>query len=382
MYLKSIQLENYRNHSSTIVECSRGINFLLGNNGEGKTNIIEAISTLCLTKSFFGVSDSIVLKTGEKKFRIVGKIISDCEIDYMISIDFEQETRRKNVLVNKTLVEKASLLIGQFPVIILTPEQNAITFGAPTDRRRFIDFVIAQSSRAYLENLIDYRRILKQRNKILTNKLIRNIENLEEIEIWNESLINIGASIIKKRIEFIKEFQDIIVCMHKMLSGSDEIIEVLYEPSCKIYAESEDEIKRIFKEEIVNNKKIEYKIGHTIVGPHRDEIIFKINGLHAKNYASQGQHKTLLVSLKLAEFYYIKEKCKETPILLLDDVLSELDLKRGQRLLEATSELGQIFITTTDERAIDRIPVTSATPKKFYVKKGSIDRIENAICSN
>ena len=378
MNLQRIVLDNFRNHSSTLIDCSPGVNLFLGNNGEGKTNILEGISYFCLAKSFYAVSDSIVVKIGEPGFTATSKILSDSKVEYEIQVVFDRELNQKTVTVNKTRIDKASSLIGQFPVVILSPEQSTITFGSPADRRRFIDFVMSQSSRIYLENLIDYRRILKQRNKILSEMQTTRNENREAVEPWNDSLISVGSSIMKKRKEFIEDFKGIMVDAYARLSGMSERPEIEYSPSFEYVENSENVIEASFKNALQNQFSDERRIGYTLMGPHRDEFIFQINRLHAKNFASQGQHKTFLVALKLAEFFYLKNRCNETPILLLDDVLSELDEYRCRRLLEAVANTGQVFITSTNEHALDGLSVVSANPRKFFVKQGRIERVEDS----
>ncbi len=378
MNLQRIVLDNFRNHSSTLIECSPGVNLFLGNNGEGKTNILEGISYFCLAKSFYAASDSVVMKIGGSGFTATGKILSDSGVEYEIQVEFERELNQKTITVNKARIDKASSLIGWFPVVILSPEQSTITFGSPSDRRRFIDFVVSQSSRIYLESLMDYRRILKQRNKILSEIQITRSENGDAIEPWNDSLIRVGSSIMKKREEFIEDFRGIMVNAYARLSGMNEQPKIDYSPSFEYAENNEDVIETLFRKALQNQFSDERRIGYTLVGPHRDEFIFQINGLHTKNFASQGQHKTFLVALKLAEFFYLKNRCSETPILLLDDVLSELDEYRCRRLLEVASNIGQVFITSTNEHALDGLSVVSANPRKFFVKQGRIERVEDA----
>jgi DNA replication and repair protein RecF len=380
--LKNVQLENFRNHSSTMINCSQGVNVFLGNNGEGKTNILEGMSFLCLSKSIFNASDSIVTKNGEKYFTVSGGILSDGGVEYEARVGYEKEQNFKTVTINKARLEKLSLLIGQFPIVVLSPEQSSITLGSPIDRRRFVDFVISQSSKTYLENLIDYRKILKQRNKILTDLVSNRKENGNEIESWNENLVKVGSAIMQKRMEFVELFKGIMVKSYSQLAGKDEQPGISYEPSFQVISKEIEGIKSLFLKAIDEQWTLERRIGYSLVGPHKDEFVFQINSLNARSYASQGQHKTLLIALKLAEFYYLKEQCKETPVLLLDDVLSELDRDRSQRLLEVVADLGQIFITSADERTLDWLPVASALPRKFYIKQGKIERVEDAIFKN
>jgi DNA replication and repair protein RecF len=375
--LQRLVLESFRNHEQTIVDCSSGVNLFLGDNGEGKTNILEGISYLCLSKSFYAVNDTVVMNVNRKGFTASGIFLSDGKIFYEVRVMFNKLQNQKLITVNKEKVDKASSLIGRFPVVILSPEHSSITIGSPSDRRRFVDFVVSQSNRAYLECLIDYRRILKQRNKILSEMLFSRKENDAAIQPWNEQLVRVGAVLIKKRIEFIEDFQSLVIDSYAKLTETAEQPGITYLSSFACTLGGSEAIEAIFYQELQDHYQEECRIGYSLIGPHRDEFIFQINNLDARSFASQGQHKTLLVALKLAEFFYLKERCNETPILLLDDVLSEMDGHRSQRLLEATAELGQVFITSTDERALNWMPVVSSNPRKFFIKQGNIDRVEN-----
>jgi DNA replication and repair protein RecF len=360
-----------------LIHCSPGVNLFLGNNGEGKTNVLEGILYLCISKSFFVANDAVVVKIGQPGFSASGKIVSDGGIEYEIKIEVEREKNLKTITLNKARIEKASSLIGQFPVVILSTEQSSVTFGTPGDRRRFVDIVISQSSRTYLENLIEYRRILKQRNRALLEMQMRYNGKEDVIEPWNDSLAKVGSCIIRKRMEFINDFESIMLNSYAQLTNSDEKPTIIYTPSFEWKGDDVEAIRSAFAQALQDQFSNEMRVGCSLVGPQRDNIIFKINDLDIKNYASQGQHKTYLVSLKLAEFYYLKDRCNETPILLLDDVLNELDSRRAQRLLEKIAELGQIFITSTDDHVLDLETIVKASPRKFFIKEGRIESVED-----
>jgi DNA replication and repair protein RecF len=377
--LQKLVLEKFRNHEHTIVDCSSGLNLFLGDNGEGKTNILEGISYLCLSKSFYAANDTVVMNVRNNGFVVTGGFLSDSNICYEARVTFDKLQNLKLITVNKTKIDKASSLLGQFPVVILSPEQSSITTGSPSDRRRFVDLVISQSSRTYLECLIEYRKILKQRNKILSDMLFSHKDNNTALESWNENLVRTGSVLIQKRMEFAVDFQGLVINSYETLAGSAEKPELSYLPSFEINAHERETIEKFFLQALNNRYQEERRIGYSLVGPHRDEYTLKINNLDARNYASQGQHKTFLIALKLAEFFYLKERCSETPILLLDDVLSEMDGRRSQRLLETVAGLGQVLITSTDERTLNWEPVRIARPRKFFVKQGTVDRVEDAV---
>jgi DNA replication and repair protein RecF len=178
-------------------------------------------------------------------------------------------------------------------------------------------------------------------------------------------------------MEFLDDFRPLVTRSFQALTGTAEEPWLLYVPSFDCTDGGKDMIEARYQQALLDQQQEEYRIGHSLVGPHRDEVVFQINKLDVRNFASQGQHKTFLIALKLAEFFYLKEQCNETPMLLLDDVLSEMDGRRSQRLLETTATLGQVFITSTDERAINWAQVISSDPKKFYIRQGNIDRVES-----
>jgi DNA replication and repair protein RecF len=295
---------------------------------------------------------------------------------------FDKLQNQKSITVNKAKIDKASSLIGQFPVVVLSPEQSSITMGSPSDRRRFVDLVISQSSRVYLDNLIDYRRILKQRNRILSEMQFSQKEQENALQPWNEQLVRVGTILMRKRLEFITDFQDRVMASYTMLTGTAEQPGITYVPSVEGVAERREQIESIFQQALQECFREECRIGYSLRGPHRDEFVFQINKLDARSFASQGQHKTFLIALKLAECFYLKDRCNETPVLLLDDVLSEMDSRRSQRLLESTAGLGQVFMTSTDERALNWKPVAASQPRKFFIKQGAVDRVESVAFDN
>ena len=193
--------------------------------------MLEGISYLCLSKSFYAANDTVVMNVEKNGFAVTGSFLSDGNIFYETKVTFDKQQNQKIITVNKAKIDKASSLLGMFPVVILSPEQSSITIGSPSDRRRFVDFVVSQSSRTYLESLIDYRRILKQRNKILSDMQFSHKENNTAIEPWNENLVQIGTVLIKKRMEFIEDFQSLVIRSYATLAGTAEQPGISYVPS-------------------------------------------------------------------------------------------------------------------------------------------------------
>lgn len=375
MNVRHLLLTGFRNHEHTEIECAPGINLFLGNNGEGKTNTLEALSYLCLTKSFFGSNDTTVLQTGKNSFEVGGTLRSDAGTDYRVRALFDQQEGKKEFLINTSPVERFSGVIGLFPVVILSPESAAITGGAPAERRKFLDFVISQSSKRYLEDLLEYRRILRQRNKILLDAKIGRSDPSRLLEPWNEELIDRGAKISLKRKTFAREFSPHVVEVYEALAGTGESPTMRYHPSVPVdESGTETETKERFRKQLEQTRADERRSGTTMAGPHRDDIEFTVNNMTLKHFASQGQHKTVQISLKIAEYRYLREYCRETPILLLDDVFSELDHDRAGRLLNTLKQMGQVFISATgDEMARDRL-TWEANNRRFFVQQGAVQR--------
>jgi DNA replication and repair protein RecF len=371
MRLTTVRLENFRNHGETHLFLADGVNVFLGENGEGKTNILEAISYLCLTRSFFAGTDRIALQLGREQFSVSGTFLSDNELEFTVRVLYNATENRKRVWVNKKEPKTFSEVLGQFPVVALSPESGAITHGAPGERRKFIDIVIAQANKSYLEHLIEYRRCLKQRNKILHDAKIARRDPSEALEPWDISLVDHGTQIIIRRATFLQEFQQYVADAFQRLTKKQETPAMNYLGSVPANETSSREvIRETFLAQLHNRAAEERLAATTLTGPHRDDIALTINGIELRAFASQGQHKTFLVALKMAEFFYLKDRCRETPILLLDDILSELDEHRTQSVLNLTSQLGQTFITSTSERFFPEFTWGSST-RKFLVRRGT-----------
>lgn len=372
MRLTSLRLINFRNHDETLLLPADRLNVLLGENGEGKTNVLEAISYLCLTKSFFAGSDRVALQLGKEQFVVEGSLLSDKEIEHSARVVYSGTENRKRIWVNKTEPETFSDVMGQFPVVVLSPESYAMTHGAPAERRKFLDLVIAQASKMYLGHLIEYRRCLKQRNRILFDAKVTRQNPAEVLEPWDMALAEHGAQIVVRRLGFLQVFHAYVTEAFQKLTGEQEIPAMRYEGSITVEpGTTAEEIQEQFLSQLNARQTEERQLATTMVGPHRDEIEFSINGLNLRTFASQGQHKTFIVALKVAEFFYLKDRCHETPILLLDDILSEFDEHRTKRVLDLTQQLGQTFITSTSEQFFSGHKWNEGG-KKFYVRKGTV----------
>jgi DNA replication and repair protein RecF len=350
MRLTSLDVSNFRSHEKATLTFQDGINILYGRNGTGKTNLLEAIHYLCLTRSFLGNTDETSLKFGTTHFEITGNFQQDFGLENQVRIYYAKEDG-KNVFVDKVPLESFSKIVGRFPVVSLSPYDIALTQGTPSDRRKFLDTTISQASKLYLEDLVDYKRVLTQRNKLLY-EIKNNHKRLHaELEIWDETFVNISSSIVARRIAFAREFNLFINTAYTLFTSFTEQPESFYEPEgFDATTEDKSEIKSILAEKLVQIKSEELRRGTTLIGPHRDDVAFKLNGYDLKKYASQGQHKTFVVALKLAQFFYLRELLGERPIFLLDDVFSELDSFRVENLMLILNPLCQSFISTTEKK--------------------------------
>ena len=373
-----MRLKHFRNHTDTVLNFGEGINALLGRNGQGKTNVLEAISYLSLTKSFYAISDATVLQVGSTMFEVEGDITTDNNLDYTVRVAYTHHGE-KVFTINGTKPDTLASVIGRFPIVILSPENSAITSGSPAERRNFLDLLLSQVSRTYLEDLLEFRRALKQRNKLLADAKAETFSRADLIEPWTASVIEHGARIIRQRAAFVRAFSPRVQHAYRQLVARSfdmpegEVPELRY---CSIEgaatAQSLQEIVRSLEEEFARRFAEERKRGTTLVGPHRDDVQLLLNGLSMQQFASQGQHKTMLVALKVAEFFYLLDRRSERPMMLLDDVFSELDEDRARRLLDTVRTLGQTFITTTDEGVFRGVIPWDGTHRRFTVEAGTV----------
>lgn len=373
MLIQSLAIENFRNHARAILKFGDRMNAILGDNGEGKTNIIEAISYLCLTRSFYAATDSVALQQGKERFLLRGEFTGDGGTTWAVDVEYDRTALKKTVSVNGIVEDSLSSVIGKFPAVILSPEQNGITFGGPAERRRFLDVVISQSSKVYLEELLEYRRVLRQRNKLLAEAKLQRRVPSKELVVWDDGLVKRGVKIMIRRRDFLESILPAVKENYGQLAANREKPSISYVPSFQIEDWTDaPSLEKLFRKALEQTKESERKTVSTMVGPHRDDIDLRVDGLELKYFASQGQHKTFLIALKLAEFGYLKEIRQETPLFLLDDVFSELDEHRGQHVVGLVSNASQTFVTTTDERLFERNIPWNGANRKFLVRQGAV----------
>jgi len=366
MIIQRLELKNFRNYKQLKLDFSPACNIIFGQNAQGKTNILEAIFYLCFSRSFRTSKDQEVIQFNQEFAHIHGWFLLDIQTKQEVTFHFSKK-EGKSISIEQKRLSRYSELIGKFPVVILSPEDYKITSGGPFERRHVVDMFLSQVNPIYLKALQKYNRVLKQRNRILTEYRGRTSFNEKLLEPWNESLIESGSYLIKFRQTFIAEFNPVLHNIYNKLRFASESINFSYRSSIPFIDEREIEARFL---KTMNHKYLtERKRGLTIIGPHRDDYVIEIDNKDLRVYGSRGQHKSALVAFKLAEFFYLQQKRNEIPILLLDDLFSDLDQQREERILEMIQDIGQIFITTT--RKVGNINST-LNLKEFLIENGSV----------
>jgi DNA replication and repair protein RecF len=343
MVLSSLYLKNIRKHTDTHIEFADNLNYIVGGNGVGKTTILEAIYYLCTTKSCLTSSDAEVVKIGETGFNIRGNFIS--RNNESVQVNYSATDNKKVFMLSNKLAHKFSEVIGKFPVVMLSPSDHSITQGYPAERRKFVDSVISQASRTYLNLLLEYNRTLKQKSNLLFRIKENNNKDENELDAWNERLVQTGTEIIDHRKKFVEEFSLYITESYQKILSKKEVPGIIY---YFLEGNSQDNTKDVFYSLLEQRKAEEIRRAQNLVGPHKDDFIFNINELNLKSYGSQGQHKTFQTVLRFAEYFYLNDKTGSSPIFLLDDVFGELDAERAAAISNYLSSVGQAFITITD----------------------------------
>jgi len=344
MYLSSLKLINFRLHKDSTIQFSEGLNYIVGGNGQGKTTILEAIYYISTTKSFTSNSDAEVVSFDEDYFEIHGNIFD--LIQNAMIVRYSKSENRKHYSLNGKLISSPQEIVGRFPVVFLSPSDSKITEEAPQERRKFVDSVISQLSKTYFENLLEYKKILKQRSSLLLKfKESFSPDLYNELDVWNERLVKVGSKLIQSRKRFVFEFNDYVKEIYsKILNGNEE-------PSIEYQTlnhNSDEELESVFYSELEKQRENELRRSANLVGPHKDDFKFYINKISLRDFGSQGQHKTFQVALRFAEYFYLKNKLGKNPFFLLDDVFGHLDRERSQKISEHLGEIGQAFITLTD----------------------------------
>ncbi|MBR6381600.1 MAG: DNA replication/repair protein RecF [Lachnospiraceae bacterium] len=364
MVIRSLELTDYRNYPSLQIEFDEGTNILYGENAQGKTNILEAIYLCATTKTHKGSKDSEVIRFGASEGHIRSYVYGD---GVTTKIDMHLRSGKSKVIaIDEKRIKKASDLLGLCKVVFFSPEDLNIIKSGPNYRRKFVDMELSQLDSFYLYNLINYHKIVDQRNKLLKD-LAFQPHLVETLSIWDDQLVGYGKKLIERRRQFATQMGEILGPIHEKLSGGKEHLSAVYEP---------DTTEEDFAEQLLHARERDKKNKTTSVGPHKDDFSFLIGDVDVRRFGSQGQQRTAALSLKLAEIELMKKlsDSDDPPILLLDDVLSELDGNRQRFLLESIGEI-QTFITCTglEDFVNDRFEMN----RVFEVHAGSVTQKSN-----
>jgi DNA replication and repair protein RecF len=357
MRLHRLKLKNYRNYEELNIEFDSKIHFFIGDNAQGKTNLLESIYMLALTKSHRTNKDRELIYWG-KEFASIHCDLTLFNRDTQLEVNIFPHG--KKVLINRIDQRKISNYLGKLKVVLFAPEDLQLIKGSPNQRRKFMDRALGQIRPKYINQLSQYQKVLLQRNQLLKDSF-KNSSLRNTIDIWDCQLLEYGSSVIDIRQQFIQEIGKLAQRIHFEITEGIEQLNLYYDANCLVTN---------FREKIEKSRERDFQTGTTNVGPHRDELQFTINDIDAKIFGSQGQQRTVALSLKLAELEYMKMQIGDMPILLLDDVLSELDIRRQKQLLDSINDSVQTFVTTTDVSGIKHEILKQSD--FFYIKQGNI----------
>lgn len=358
MIIKSLELADYRNYDSLSIQFDQGVNILYGDNAQGKTNVLEAVYLAATTKSHRGSKDKEIINFDKEEAHIrmyVEKDQAETRIDMHL-----RKAGTKGIAIDGQKIRKAADLLGLCNVVFFSPEDLGIIKNGPSERRRFVDMELCQLDSGYLHSLNSYNKIINQRNKLLKD-MYMSPGLADTLSVWDKQLVRYGSEIIERRKRFTEQLNQIIINIHSSLSGGKEKLQILYEPE----VEAAD-----FEKKMNLNRERDIRMKTSSVGPHRDDFIFLIDGVDARKFGSQGQQRTAALSLKLSEIELVKSIAHDNPVLLLDDVLSELDSARQQLLCNSIGDI-QTIITCTglDDFIHNRFQID----RIFNVKEGKIE---------
>ncbi|MGY5354242.1 DNA replication/repair protein RecF [Wenyingzhuangia sp. IMCC45467] len=358
MHLQKLSLVNYKNISSELFDFDAKINCFIGNNGVGKTNVLDAIYYLSYTKSYFNAVATQNIKHGEEFFIIEGDYLLENERLEKIVCSLKKGTK-KVVKRNGKSYDKFSDHIGNFPLVIISPSDRDLIIEGSETRRKFMDGVISQQDRTYLQNLVNYNKVLTQRNALLKYFAANRTFDALNLSVYNDQLNELSQYIYHKRVWFLKEFAPIFNECYQEISNSKEEVSLIYKTQLE-----DAPLLELFEQNLGKDRMLQY----TSVGIHKDDLQFELNGYPIKKFGSQGQQKSYLIALKLAQFEFMKQITGKKPILLFDDVFDKLDENRVTQVINLVNkdQFGQIFITDTHGDRTENVVKRTNQPYKIF----------------
>lgn len=344
---------------------------MVGPNGAGKTNLLEAIGYLCLGKSFLTSSDQHAVQRGCGHFAVEGVFAAEGRPDLLLRLVFVPG-EGKRAFVNGAPLDRLAGLIGRVPIVILSPADYDLTAGGPSERRRFLDTVLSQSYPVYLDDLVKYRRALRQRNALLQDLRRGRSGSVTALDAWDEEIAVLGGRLMERRVGFLEGFVSSVEEAYRLLGSPGGQPGLKYAPSA---GSEEGSSAESLRHALGRSRRRSIELGRTLVGPHLDEVVFQIDGFDLRPYASQGQHRTFALAVRIAEALFFREHMDESPILLLDDVFGPLDPDRTDVVLRllASQELGQSFVTAARrEPFVGVVPFEDDDHTLFHVEQGAV----------
>lgn len=358
MILRTLHLRSFRAHIETDIALGPSVNLLYGPNGVGKTNVLEAIHYLCLTKSFTASRDRYAVRKGAPYFEIEGTFDGVRERPMDVRLAYVPG-EGKNVFVNDAELDRLADIVGLLPVVIFSPEDYDLTAGGPDERRRFVNNILSQARPVYMEDLMKYRRARRQRNEVLRGYKKRpDPPPTQLLEPWTEELLEIGSRVIHRRHQFLTDFDEYLTEAYNQIESVAERPSIEYDTVDDLPSDATiDDVTDAFRSALERKKQQEHDRGTTLVGPQRDELVFRLDDLEVRRYGSQGQHRTFAMALKLGQFFYLDDRSDTQPLLLLDDAFGKLDARRTEVFLDLlrSDAIGQSLITATSRDRFDRI---------------------------
>jgi len=358
MVLQSLRLLSFRAHTESTLRFAPKVNLLHGPNGAGKTNILEAIHYLCLTKSFIATQDAYALRKACPYFEVEGHFEGEKRHELRVRLVYVP-AEGKRIFVNGAPLERLSQIVGVLPAVVFSPEDQALTAGGPDERRRFLNNIMSQARPVYLDDLLKYRRTLRQRNELLTQyRRAPHTVQPSLMASWDAEFVTLGSRVIAARLRFLDEFSRFLDEAYRRIEAVAEKPTLTYETIARLRPDADEAVVAdVFRERLARIARRERELGRTLIGPHRDEIVFCLDDFEVRRYASQGQHRTFGMALKLAQYFYLYDRLEEAPILMLDDVFDTLDARRTRAFVDLLQgdAVGQSIISAAQRSLFDGI---------------------------
>lgn len=377
MILRSLRLHAFRAHAETTLPFAPKINLLHGPNGAGKTNILEAAHYLCLSKSFIASQDAYVLRKKCPFFEVEGVFEGEQRHELRVRLAYVP-AEGKRLFVNGAPLERLAEIVGLLPVVVFSPEDQALTAGGPDERRRFLNNIMSQARAVYLDDLLKYRRTLRQRSELLAQyRRAPHTVQPSLMASWDAEFVALGSRVMAARLRFLNEFKEFLEEAYRRIEAVAEKPTLEYVTVAPLDPDADEAaVAEIFRQRLERAVRRERELGRTLIGPHRDELVFRLDDFEVRRYASQGQHRTFGMALKLAQYFYLHDRLEEAPILLLDDVFDTLDARRTQAFLTLlqSDAVGQSLITAAQRSLFDGlIPFEEPAHQIAQVVGGAVE---------